>query len=49
MKNSLLDNIVKSVYGLPITTIVQMIFFISNKFFVERRVNVEEFLERDVM
>ena len=29
--------------------IMQMIFFRANKFFVERRANVEEFLERDVI
>ena len=43
------NNILKSVRGLPITAIVQMIFFRANKFFVERRANVEEFLERDMM
>ena len=43
------NNILKSVRGLPITAIVQMIFFRANKFFVERRANVEEFLERDVI
>ena len=43
------NNILKNVYGLPIMTIVQKIFFKANKFFVERRVNVKEFLARDEM
>ena len=43
------NNVLKSVYELSITAIVHMTFFRTNKFFVERRANVEEFLARDVM
>ena len=43
------NNILKSVFGLPIMAIMQMTFFRKKKIFVERRANVEEFLERDVM
>ena len=43
------NNVLKSVYELSITAIVHMTFFRTNKFFVERRANVKEFLARDEM